>query len=463
MGALSALDISLWDIAGKYFGVPVYRLMGGKTRDKARVYYHVFGDTREKLVDGVRRARETGFTAVGHLTPFLDEPRDVPYFQTHVNKMRDAIEAVASYREVAGEDVDLCIEIHRRLTPAEAITLARGIEQYHPFFYEDPILPENFDAMELVARNIHVPIATGERLHSIHEFEMLLKRGAVQYVRPDVCLAGGLTHSKKIAAVAEAHYVGVVPHNPLTPVSTAACLQLAACIPNFALQEYPLGEDVPPKSEIVVQAPRLEGGFLIVPDSPGIGIELAEDAQERYPPKPREVRDTSQRGRLRRRPVAASRKTNRPAGGQRMNVEFVVLRLLHIVFGVFWVGSAVFLAAVLEPRLRALGPAIQRPVMRDLGNVMGPIIGISGFITISAGIALALRLRWDTLDRWFQHRMGLGDLDRVHHVHPGNGHRWRHGGCSAANGADQPQSRTGTSQPRTDRPDAAPGSAPDRA
>ena len=289
MGALSALDIALWDIAGKYFGVPVYRLMGGKTRDKARVYYHVFGDTREKLVDGVRRARETGFTAVGHLTPFLDEPRDVPYFQTHVNKMRDAIEAVASYREAAGEDVDLCIEIHRRLTPAEAITLARGIEQYHPFFYEDPILPENFDAMELVARNIHVPIATGERLHSIHEFEMLLKRGAVQYVRPDVCLAGGLTHSKKIAAVAEAHYVGVVPHNPLSPVSTAACLQLAACIPNFALQEYPLGEDVPPKSEIVVPAPRLEDGFLIVPDSPGIGIELAEDAQERYPPKPREV------------------------------------------------------------------------------------------------------------------------------------------------------------------------------
>ena len=289
MGALSALDIALWDIAGKHFGVPAYQLLGGKTRDKARVYYHVFGDTKEKLLQGVKDAKVKGFTAVGHLTPFLDESRDVPYFQTHVNKIRDAVETVGAYREAVGDAVDLCIEIHRRLTPAEAIALARGIEQFHPYFYEDPILPENFDAMGLVANHIAIPIATGERLHTIHEFEMLLRRGAVQYVRPDVCMAGGLSHCKKIAAVAEAHYVGVVPHNPLSPVSTAACLQLAACIPNFALQEYPTGEHEPPKSEIVKTAIKVEDGFLIIPDAPGIGIELAEDAQERYPPTPRVV------------------------------------------------------------------------------------------------------------------------------------------------------------------------------
>ena len=289
MGAISALDIAMWDIAGKYFGVPVHQLMGGRTRDKARVYYHVFGDTKEALIQGVKDAREQGFTAVGHLTPFLDEERDVPFFKTHVDKIRDAIETVGAYREAVGDDVDLCIEIHRRLTPAEAVVLARGIEQFHPFFYEDPILPENFDAMGLVARNISIPIATGERLHSIHEFEMLLARGAVQYVRPDVCMAGGLTHSKKIAAVAEAHYVGVVPHNPLSPVSTAACLQLAACIPNFAIQELPTGEHEPPKSDIVKSAVQVEDGFLIVPDTPGIGVELREDAQERRPPVSREV------------------------------------------------------------------------------------------------------------------------------------------------------------------------------
>ena len=142
---------------------------------------------------GCVEAKEAGFTAVGHLTPFLDEPRDVPYFKTHAAKIRDAIETVRRYREAVGNEVDLCIEIHRRLTPAEAVVLARGIEPFHPMFYEDPILPDNFDAMGLVAQQIAIPIATGERLHTIYEFEMLLARGAVQYVRPDVCLAGGIS------------------------------------------------------------------------------------------------------------------------------------------------------------------------------------------------------------------------------------------------------------------------------
>ena len=289
MGALSAIDIALWDIAGKHFEVPAYQLMGGAVRDKARVYYHVLGDTREKLVEGVKAAREDGFTAVGHLTPFLDEDRSIPYFKTHVDKMEDAIDAVRQYREAAGDKVDICVEIHRQLTPAEAIVLANGIEQYHPMFYEDPTLPDNLDAMAFIASKVSVPIATGERIHSIHEFQMLLQRNAVQYVRPDVCMAGGLTHSKKIAALAEAQYVGVIPHNPLGPVSTAACLQLAACIPNFAIQEYPLGEHEPPKSEIVKTPLQVEDGFLLIPDGPGIGIELADDALERFPETPREV------------------------------------------------------------------------------------------------------------------------------------------------------------------------------
>ena len=289
MGALSAIDIALWDIAGKHFGVPSYQLLGGKVRDKARVYYHVFGETKEELIAGCAEARELGFTAVGHLTPFLDDSRDIPYFKTHVDMIEDAVETVAAYRQAVGRDVDLCIEIHRRLTPSEAIVLGRGIEPYHPFFYEDPVTPDNFDEMALVASKIGIPIATGERLFSIWEFQALLQRGAVQFVRPDVCMVGGLSHAKKIAALAEAFHVQVVPHNPLSPVSTAACIQLAACIPNFALQEYPVGEDVPPKSEIVKRPLAQENGFLIVPDAPGIGIELAEDAAERHPYVPRAV------------------------------------------------------------------------------------------------------------------------------------------------------------------------------
>lgn len=283
MGALSAVDIALWDIAGKYFGVPSYQLLGGKCREKARVYGHVIGSTKEELLRGCVQAKAEGYTAVGHLTPFLDESRNVPYYKTHTDKIQDAIQTVAAYREAVGDEVDLCIEIHRRLDPAEAIVLGRAIEPYRPFFYEDPIRPDNIDAMAEVAQKIAVPIATGERIHTIYEFEMLLARNAVQYVRPDVCMAGGITHCKKIAALAEAHYVDVVPHNPLSPVSTAACVQLAACIPNFALQEYPRGEGEPPKSEIVSGTLTLEDGFLIIPDTPGIGVELAEGAAEKYP------------------------------------------------------------------------------------------------------------------------------------------------------------------------------------
>jgi galactonate dehydratase len=287
MGALSAIDIALWDIMGKHFDVPVYQLLGGKCRDKARVYYHVKGDTKEKLIQGCVDAKAQGFTAVGHLTPFLDEPREVPYFKTHSDKIRDAAETVAAYREAVGDEVDLCVEIHRRMDPAEAIALGRAIEPYRPYFFEDPIRPDNFDAMAEVAQKINIPIATGERLTTIYEFEMLLARNAVQYVRPDVCMAGGITQSKKIAAMAEAHHVGVVPHNPLSPVSTAACIQIAASIPNFALQEYPTGEGRPPKSEIVKEVLEVADGFIKIPNRPGIGVELAEDAMEKHPFKGR--------------------------------------------------------------------------------------------------------------------------------------------------------------------------------
>ncbi|MCH8229512.1 MAG: galactonate dehydratase [Chloroflexi bacterium] len=290
MGALSAIDIALWDIMGKHFDVPVHQLLGGKVRDRARVYYHVFGDTTETLLAGILDAKERGFTAVGHLTPFLDEERDVPYFKTHADKIGDAIETVRRYREAVGTGVDLCIEIHRRMTPAEAVQLGLGIEEFHPYFFEDPITPDNFDEMAYVAGKINIPIATGERFTSLWEFQMALSRNSVQYIRPDVCLVGGISGARKIAALAEANHVGVVPHNPLSPVSTAACLQIAATAPNFALQEYPIGEDAPPKSDMVSGMAEHDGnGYLVISDAPGIGVELKPDAIAKCPPKPREV------------------------------------------------------------------------------------------------------------------------------------------------------------------------------
>ena len=224
------------------------------------------------------------------MTPFLDESRELPYFKSHADKIVDAIETVRKYREALGNSVDLCIEIHRRLTPTEAVQLGLGIEQFHPYFYEDPITPDNFDEMEYVASKINIPIATGERFSSPWEFEMALSRNSVQYVRPDVCLVGGITGARKIAALAEARHVGVVPHNPLSPVSTAACLQIAATAPNFALQEYPTGEHIPPKSDMVDGISEHDGeGFLIISDAPGIGVELKKTAEHDCPVVPREV------------------------------------------------------------------------------------------------------------------------------------------------------------------------------
>ncbi|MFQ6094565.1 MAG: galactonate dehydratase [Candidatus Bathyarchaeia archaeon] len=289
MGAISSIDIALWDIAGKYFNVPAYQLLGGKCRDKARVYVHIFGRTTEELVAKCAEAKKKGFTAMGHISPFLDEPRERPYYKTHAEKIGEAADRVRKIREAVGDEIDLCIEIHRRLTPAEAIVLAREIEPFRPFFYEDPVPPDNFDAMAQVANHVNIPIATGERLHTIFEFEMLLKRCAVHYVRPDVCMAGGLTHAKKIAALAEAHNAGVVPHNPLSPVSTAACLQLDACIPNFSLQEYPFRPELgrAPGDDLLREPLKVQNGYLLIPDKPGIGVELNDKVLEKYPYAPR--------------------------------------------------------------------------------------------------------------------------------------------------------------------------------
>src|SRR5436190_1992524 len=194
----------------------------------------------------------------------------------HAALLAEMLARVAAVRETVGNGVDLCVEIHRRMDPHHAFGLARELAKFRPYFLEDPLLPDSVQNMGALQREIEVPIATGERLHTLWEFNELLAARGCRFIRPDVCLCGGLTHSKKIAAIAEAYHVGVIPHNPLSPVSTAACVQLDACIPNFALQEY-TGEDRPPYSAILEQPLEREGGYLIVPDRPGIGVDLDLD------------------------------------------------------------------------------------------------------------------------------------------------------------------------------------------
>lgn len=305
MGAISAIDIALWDIAGKHHGVPVYQLLGGKCRDKVRTYYHVSGSTTDELLNNCIHAKAQGYTAIGHLSPFLDEPRSKPYFESYSNMVNKAIDRVRLVREAVGDDIDLCLELHRRMSPAEAIAFGHKVEKYTPFFLEDPILPDNFDSMALVANRINVPIATGERIHTIQEFQMLLSRNAMAYARTSVCVCGGITGARKIAAIAESVGAKIVPHNPLSPVSTAACMQVAASVENCAIQELPdhegiaaserytstdkVNEKAFKQSDMVTWVPKVENGFALLPEAPGIGVDLIDDVQIKYPFKRRTI------------------------------------------------------------------------------------------------------------------------------------------------------------------------------
>ena len=290
--AISAIDIALWDIKGKALGQPIYQLLGGPCRTKARVYGHIYENTIEKVLAECKRKMDLGFTAFGHINPFLDEGTDQVYFKTHAKKMSDAVDNVRKMRAVVGDKVDLLIELHRRLTPAEAVTFCNEIRDTCPMFVEDPIRPESADAMARVADRLSVPIATGERFCTLYEFEAHLARDAMEFARVDVAVCGGITGAKKVAALAEARQVQVVPHNPLSPIGLAACLQIAACIPNFAIQEYATGFEAGAfestlehlGSNIVDYCPPVVDGFVDIPSSSGLGVTLLDNAQQIRPP-----------------------------------------------------------------------------------------------------------------------------------------------------------------------------------
>lgn len=285
MSAISAIDIALWDIKGKKLGVPVYELLGGRVRERVRVYASVMAkaETNEELAASYVELKNQGFTAAKIFVNGPAKPSADGRDEFYSARVEDELEKVRVCREAVGYDFDFILEAHRGMTVPEAVAFGRAVEPYRPMVFEDPIGPDNIDSMAQVASKVAVPIATGERYISLREFEMLLGRNAAQYIRPDVCAVGGITVSKKICAVAEAHDVLVIPHNPLGPVSTAACLQLCACIPNLGIQELP-GFCLNGAEDRMVKEPlKYKDGCLLIPDAPGIGVELAEDAAELYP------------------------------------------------------------------------------------------------------------------------------------------------------------------------------------
>lgn len=289
MSAISALEIALWDIKGKALGVPVYELLGGKTRDKVRTYcsgLSNFNMTDEEMAAEFASLKARGFTASKVFLPENNttERGEREWFG---NKVEIAVEKVRKVREAVGNDFDLVLEVHRCMSVPEAIAFGREVEKYRPMILEDPIVPDNVDAMAYVASKVNIPIATGERFVYFNEFETLMRRDAARYVRPDVCAVGGINAARKVAAMAEANNVLVIPHNPLGPVSTAACLQLCACIANVGIMELPSFMLNGAEDAMVKEPIEVKEGHLIVPDRPGIGIELSDNASELFPAKDR--------------------------------------------------------------------------------------------------------------------------------------------------------------------------------
>ncbi len=280
VSAISGIEQALWDIKGKYYNMPVYEMLGGKVREKIRVYPHIDGQypnkgdtSTQRLVKCALKRKEEGFNFIK-----LGLPDGPVRFLENPAKLDEFVEKFKNIREAVGDDMDLAIDCHGRTSPAFAIQLCKALEPYRPAFIEEPVLPENIDALVKVKESTTIPIATGERLFTKWGFKELLEKQGAAILQPDCCHAGGIFEIKKIAAMAEAYYCAVAPHNPLGPISLAACLQVNACISNFLIQEY-LGLDNgwDKGEEYLLNPFEVKQGYIDVPEGCGLGIEVNEE------------------------------------------------------------------------------------------------------------------------------------------------------------------------------------------
>lgn len=235
-------------------------------------------DTIAEMVEHAEFALGEGFTAL-KLDP-------IPAGHQKMSQSRliaESVERLAAVRDTVGWDMDIGIEIHRKLVPGDAVVLPAELEKFRPFFYEDAIQPNSMEAHAQVGRKVNLPIAIGERHHDIHEFHDLLSRDSIHYVRPDVGLAGGITHVKKIATRAEACRAGVVLHNFISPLLTAASVQVVTAIPNSKTLEYCMWDEEPPNGDLLTATVECQGGYLIPPTDPGLGVEINEGFLTQYP------------------------------------------------------------------------------------------------------------------------------------------------------------------------------------
>ncbi|MDP8922714.1 MAG: galactokinase [Chloroflexota bacterium] len=276
--AMSAIDVALWDILGK----PVFQLLGGKVRDKVKVFANVVRATLDERAESARRGVEQGYLSLRTIPFFAGFEQEPP---TMV--IGDAVAIVRAIREAVGYEVDLEVEIHRNLSKNAVVVLGNELLPYRLLYLEDPLVPESTEALRHVAAHTNVPLAAGERSYNLYQFKEILDTGAVSLIRPDLSLAGGFTQVKKIAALAESALVGVFPHLMGSPLNMAAYVQLDAAIPNYVLQESHTGADA--LNEILDEPLRRDGGYVLVPDRPGIGVEAREEKLAQFPYRPRTI------------------------------------------------------------------------------------------------------------------------------------------------------------------------------
>jgi galactonate dehydratase len=277
--ALSAVEMALWDITGKYHNVPLMELFGGPVRDEVKFYanaWFVGAKKPDEFAGFAKKAVERGVRALKW------DPFGQSYLHMEPADFHQAIDCVAAVREAVGSEVDLLIEGHGRFDIATALRIAKAIEPYDPLFFEEPVPPDSFEALAQVRRKSPVPIAAGERIYSLHTFADFLARGCVDIAQPDVGHCGGIGALRKMAAMCEACYVEFAPHNPSGPVSNAATLQIAGCTTNFRILEICM-TDVSWRPELTNEEVVFHEGNLLIPKKPGLGLEINEEACLKYP------------------------------------------------------------------------------------------------------------------------------------------------------------------------------------
>ena len=277
--AISAIDIALWDIKAKALEMPLYKLLGGPVRDKVICYPHTQGETMANLLDNCKRHIQDGWKFVrwhqpetGPSSVYVDNMNILE----PIDSVRLAEEQIATIREAIGPDIQICFDMHTRLDTAHAVALCKAVEPYRPFFMEDPLRSENPASYRTLARHVSLPIAAGEQWSTKWPFREVIEEELINYARIDLCIVGGITEALKITHWAETHYIDIVPHNPLGPVSAAACVALCMASTNVGVQEMPrrpgsYATDLFPKQI------EWEGGYAWCPDEPGMGVDFNEE------------------------------------------------------------------------------------------------------------------------------------------------------------------------------------------